>query len=204
LAWFLFLLATAGVIAVFVWDCRRKAARRQAESKARFERLFDFREPAGPSAPAAKAGGSPEGAVADTPRPADPAAAPRFLGAPETLAYLLLKTGMPDHEVFARVSLAAIVGMPAAGADRETQVRRLSRYHLDFLICDREMRIVAAIDLDAGGSADTPGERRFKADRLRDAGVRLIRLNASSLPRRDEIRAWVCGAPEAGGAAPPG
>ena len=44
------------------------------------------------------------------------------------------------------------------------------------------------------------GEQRFKADSLKAAGIGLVRINLAALPRREEIRALVCGRPAAPGA----
>lgn len=199
--WILFLLVTAGVIAVFVWDYRRKAARREAASKERLEQIFKTKAGAMPpdASPAAVS------SIATAPVSKAPAGAPafpareRFLGHPETLVYLLLKTGIPDHQIFANVTLASVISVPGVGFDREQQLRRLSTYLFDFVVCDRNMRIVAVLDMEAPGSADTSGMERYKSDCLMAAGVRLVRINPMSLPSRDAIRGLICGAPDAAG-----
>ncbi len=195
MAWFLFLLAATGVIAVFIWDYRRKTAAREAASRERFERIF--KEPVAAASttepPPAVAPDTAVGSVIST------AAAPlfpareRFLGPAETATYLLLKTGIPDHEIFANVSLASVVGAPGGSREREQRFQRLSQYRLDFVVCDRSMRIVAAIELEAASSAESQGTRRFISDCLSAGGVRLVRLSPAALPRREEIRALVCG-----------
>lgn len=197
MAWFLFLLGAIGVIALFIWDYRRKLAAREAASKARFERIF--KEPAAAASPS-----GPSPAVA--PRPAtgsvsSVSAAPlfpareRFLGPAETATYLLLKAGIPDHEIFANVSLASVVGAPDGGREREQRFQRLSQYRLDFVVCDRNMRIVAVVALEAASGAESQGTQRFISDCLSAGGVRQVRLNPVSLPRREEIRALVCDGP---------
>ena len=119
----------------------------------------------------------------------------RFLGKAETLVYRLLKAGIPDHEVFANVTLAAVIG-----GRNEQDSRRLSQYRLDFVVCDKDMRVVAAIEVETGGAASAAGEQRFKADSLKAAGIGLVRINVAALPRREEIRPLVCGRPAAPGA----
>ena len=123
----------------------------------------------------------------------------RFLGQRETLVYLLLKTGMPDHQIFAGVTLASVISVPGVGFDREQQLRRLSAYLLDFVVCDRNMRIIAVVDMEAPGSADATGMERYKSDCLTAAGVRLVRINPMSLPPRDAIRGLILGGPDAAG-----
>ena len=122
------------------------------------------------------------------------------MGPPDTLVYLLLRTAVPEYEVFARVALSTFVS--AEGADAETR-RRLSQTPVDFLICDREMRAVVAIELDVAGRAEMSGERRIRAETLQAAGIRLVRLNAAALPRRAEARSLIVGGASAPGPARP-
>jgi hypothetical protein len=205
LLWLLFLLVGAFVIAYFVWDFRKKAAAREAASEQRFEELLRQQasgsgRPVPPAAPAA-APASHAAPVASAPASA-PAAVPvaaaaaaavqeRFLGKHETLLYLVLKTGLPDHEIFANVSLASVLALPASGSEREQQLRRLAPYQLDFVVCDKNMRIVAAVDLETAGGADAAGIHQFKADYLKRAGIRLVRVNPAAMPKRDQVRGLV-------------
>ena len=200
MTWYLFLLVVAGVTAVFVWDFRRKAARREAASKERFERILKAKAAAATPESSPAAAPFAETAVAPKP-PVGVSVFPareRFLGQPQTLAYLFLKTELPDLQIFANVTLASVVSVPGAeGPDREQQLRRLSQCQLDFVVCDRDMRIIAVVDLGAPVSQGAAGMQRFKSDCLTAAGVRLIRINPLSLPPREEVRGLVCGGPNA-------
>jgi len=203
LAWYLFLLFAAGGIGFVVWYSRKKFAEREAASKARLERLL--RAPAQPAAPAelapTRTAASPSASVA-VPTPAKaPAAMPareRFLGQAETLLYYLLKTGLPGYEVFAYVSLASVIGASGSGHEREQQLRRLAQYRLDFVVCDKSMRIFAIVEMDSAIAAVGAGEQQFKADCLKRAGIRLVRVNPAALPKREQIRALVGGPAPAG------
>lgn len=193
--WFVLLLVVAGVVAFAVWDYRKKTAAREAASQARFEEIFKGKAAATPSpaepvpplpaAPVAAASAVPHAA----PAVSAVRAADRFLARPEALIYGVLKVGMPDHVVFAKVALASMVGAAGDGREREQQMRRLSQYQVDFVVCDRDMRIVAAVELETVGGAEAIGARKFKEDCLRAAGIRLVRIDAAAPPRRDEIRA---------------
>lgn len=202
-AWFLVLLAAAAVIAYSIWNFRKKAAAREAASRQRYERLLRAQTPANPRpatapapvpVPASPAPASAPAAAA-TPTAAAPPSRERFLGQPETLLYYLLKTGLPDHEIFANVPLASVIGFPANGNEREQQLRRLAPYQLDFVVCDKNMRIIAAVDVEAGGAADAAGVQQFKADSLKQAGIRLVRVSPAAMPRRDQVRALISGGP---------
>jgi hypothetical protein len=197
LIWFFLVLGMAGIVGVFIWDYRRKAARRETASKQRFEQIF--KGGAVPASPAAAPAPVPPVSVVSTPEAqASVTAFPprdRFLGQSETLVYLLLKTGLPDHQIFANVTLASILAVPGRGADREQQLRRLSACTLDFVVCDRNMRVVAVVDLESPGSVDAAGAQRYKSDSLKAAGVRQVRLNVASLPSRATLRELVSGGP---------
>jgi hypothetical protein len=173
--WYLFLFGVAAAIAFLVWDLRRKAVAREAASKQRFEEMLLVRPTA----------------AAKLVSPAATISAPgRFLGQSETLIYRLLKAGIPDHDIFANVTLASVIG-----GGNEQEARRLSPYRLDFVVCDKAMQVVAVVEMEAAGGMQAAGEKRFKADNLKAAGVRLVYFDAVRLPRRDEMRALVCGHP---------
>ena len=188
--WILFLLVATGAVAIFVWDYRRKARAREAASKKRFEEMFAARPGAAPSSapaamPATEAAAEPKAAAVPV------ATAPsndRFLGKSQTLVYRLLRAGMPDHEVFANVTLAAVIG-----SGSELEARRLAQYRLDFVVCDKDMKVVAAIEVGAAGGAQAAGEQRFKADALKAAGIGMLRIDVAALPKREAIRALVYG-----------
>jgi len=78
------------------------------------------------------------------------------------------------------------VGGTVPGFEREQRLRRLAQHELDFVICDKDLRVVAAIELNQENAAP---ERELKAGCLKSAGIRLIELDPRALPRRDEIRA---------------
>lgn len=190
--WILFVLVVAGGIAILTWDIRRKTAAREAASKKRFEEMFLARPAAG-SAPAsvpAAAPGPSVGPVEGKPvAPAFPAPERgRFLDRTQTLIYRLLKVAIPDHEVFANVALASVTG-----SKNEQEARRLSQFRLDFVVCDKSMQVVAVVEMEASGGLQAAGEQRFKADSLKAAGIRLVRVDSARLPRREEIRELVCG-----------
>lgn len=195
--WFVLLLVVAGVVAFAVWDYRKKAAAREAASQARFEEIFKGKTAATPSpaesvpplpaAPVAAASAVPQA----SPAVSAVRAGDRFLGRAEAMLYGLLRTGMPDHEVFAKVMLAAVVSASGSGREREQQMRRLSQYQVDFVVCDRDMRILAAVELETAAGAEAIGVRKFKEDCLKAAGIRVVRIDAASPPRGDEIRALV-------------
>lgn len=202
MAWYLFLLVAAGGIVFVVWSTRKKIAEREAATKARYERII--KAPAQAVAPDPAPTSATPSASAPSPALAAPviASAPapameRFLGKPETLLYYLLKTGLPDCEVFAKVSLASVIGASGSGHERELQLRRLAPYQLDFVVCDKTMRVIAAVDVDTAAAAGA-GDQQFKADSLKRAGIRLVRVDPAVPPKREQLRALVGGTDPAG------
>ena len=203
--WYLFFAAVVGTVtAAIIWDYRRKAARREADSKERFTQMLK----AGPSAAAGTVAAPAAAPVAQlqpvplTEAPDAPAIAykarERLLSQTEKLVYLLLKTALPDHEILSKVTLTAVIDVPGAGYDHELQLRRLSRQVLDFVVCDRGMKIVAAVQLAAAGP-DAVIAQRIRSECLKSAGIRLVTIEPGALPKRSEVRAFVCG--EAGATA---
>lgn len=199
MAWYLFLLVAAGGIAFVVWSTRKKIAEREAASKARFERVMKVPvpvpavAPAEPLQPVATQASSAPSTSHAAPVPAGAPAMERFLGKAETLLYYLLKSGLPEYEVFAKVSLASVIGAPGSGHEREQQLRRLALYQIDFVICDKSMRVIAAVELDAAVTAVGAGDQQFKADSLKRAGIRLVRVDAAAPPKREQLRALLGG-----------
>lgn len=194
MGWLLFLLAVGGVVAFAIWNFRRKTTARRAASDARFEKIFkgSAQVPADPPGSAAQSSAPAKAPPAASAAP--PAAAQRFLGPAESQIYYLLKSGLPDFEIFAGVSLARVVGAAGEGREREQQLRRLSGYQLDFVVCNESMQVVAVVEIEAAAGADAAGDRRFKSDLLKQAGIRLVRINPAALPQREQVRPLVDGA----------
>lgn len=197
MAWFVsvMVLVAAAVVGIAIWDMRRKAAAREAASMRRLEEMFLGRAAAG-SGPATAAAPAPVAAVPPAANAAVGATAisarERFLGQRETLLYYLLRTGLTDHEIFANVALASVIEAPPGASEREQHLRRLAPYLLDYVVCDKSMRVVAVIDIDSA-SAGAAAAQQVKAELLKQAGIRLVRINPAAAPRREQLRGLVLG-----------
>jgi len=160
-------------------------------------RRTDFE--AAPAAPAAAPASTLPPAAAQREEAAAPlyAVRERVLSVPQTLLYYLLKTGLPDYVILARVSLAAVLeaGPGLTGFAREEQIRRLSAITVDFVVSDNRMQPIAVIELEMAdeGSA-ARADRESARLRLAAAGVRYLEVNPRAMPRKDAIRALVLGA----------
>ena len=198
--WYLLLLALVGIIVYAIWNYRRGTAARKSASSARFDEMFKAEAQLAPGLrpPFPSPGeASAQAKTAPSAAGAPAVAVERFLGKAESLLYYLLKAGLPDAEVFAGVSLARVVGAGGEGRDREQQLRRLGQYQLDFVVCDKSMKILAVVELESAAGAAAAGEQRFKSDVLKQAGIRHVRVNPAVLPRREQVAALVSGGPPA-------
>lgn len=196
MVWFLVLvLVPAAVIGYLIWDHRRRAADRAAASATRLHSILT-----GPAEPPLAS--SADDTVSSDPRIEPTAAAApilsyevreRLLTPPQALLYYLLKTGLPDHLVFAQVALPAVLGPSKAlsGFARDEQTRRLATHALDFVVCDRSMRPVAVVEMAQRDPQQEAGHSRKSW--LLASGLRYVELASDALPRKEAMRGLVLG-----------
>jgi Protein of unknown function (DUF2726) len=191
---FLLLIPVFAVVYIF-WDYRRRTAQRDAATA---ERLHDV-----------------IGAAAHTPRTSQAAAGSgashltearesgaivsyvkreRLLSAPQTLLYYLLKNELPDHLVFAQMTLSSVLETAPGVAEhaRAEMARRLGDHKVDFVISDKRMHPVTVLKLNTpadGARNELSSTQRW----LAEAGVRYVEIDARALPRKEAIRAVALG-----------
>jgi len=187
LIYYLVALVPFALLGYVLWAYHRKAAEKEAASQERLALLM-VESQRGASLEEAEPGAAPPAKV--EPIRQAPAWAPRerFLSQAEAVVYYLLKSALRrDHEIYVHVALAAVVtvGGTIPGFEREQRLRRLAQQELDFVICDKNLRVVAAVELKG---VDTAAEMELKAECLKSADIRLIQLDPAALPRRDAIR----------------
>ena len=184
--WYLFLLVPVVAVAYVIWAYRKRTADKEARSRERLVALVGVPHGAGAprQQPVAAAAAQPATAVA-------PAAAVSLLTPPERLLYYVLKAGLPDHEIFPHVSLASVLGAPAGASGPALDPQRgLARQDIDFVVCDKNMRVAAAIVLN-DQARGLGAESLSRA--LASTGIRLVTVNAAALPRREQVRAVIYG-----------
>jgi hypothetical protein len=115
----------------------------------------------------------------------------RLLDELHALLFSCLRSALPDQEILAHVSLAAVVELSPAvhGREREQRLRALGQYTVDCIVCNREMTVIAAVDLEGNNGA----EKQFKSECLKAAGVRYVRVSSADLSKPGELRALVLG-----------
>ena len=94
---------------------------------------------------------------------------PRFLSKVEGVVYMLLKAAFPRHEIFARVRLADVlqVKIGPQGMERLRAFRKIANQHVGFVLCDRDMTILAIIDTREPDAVVNPRDQKLETIKQR-------------------------------------
>jgi hypothetical protein len=205
LLWIVLLMAVVA-IAVLIWNYRRQVAAREAASTARMKALIEqvrgnpVVNPA-PTIPAMAAKVTPAVSAKATPAPVAQAhavvvsgilARASLLSAEQVALFQALQSALPEYGVFPRMSLSAFI-RPAdnlTGFAREVQQRRLTDAVVDFLVCDKGLRPVAAVRVEDAGDA---AWHALAQSCIQSTGLRYVALDSEAVPKAEEIRARVLG-----------
>lgn len=108
---------------------------------------------------------------------------------PEQVLYFRLCNALPDHMVLAQVGLTRFLGVKR-GHNTRAWNNRINRMSIDFLVCNKDASVVAAIELDDASHQrlDRVNADEKKDKALRAAGVRLLRWNVGSMPDESAIQ----------------
>lgn len=108
---------------------------------------------------------------------------------PEQILYFRLVKVLPEQIVLAQVQLSRILGVKK-GHSFKYWYNRINRMSADFVVCNKDSRIVAVIELD-----DSSHEREDRkiADAKKDkalssAGIPIIRWQAAAMPDEEVIK----------------
>jgi len=123
---------------------------------------------------------------------------PRFLSKAENVVYLLLKAAFPRHEIFARIRLADVlqVKIGPQGMERLRAFRKIANQHVGFVVCDRDMTIVAIIDAKEPEQVQNPRDQKLEIIKqrcLQAAQVKYLCVYPPQLPRYRELREQILG-----------
>ncbi|MEO8303783.1 MAG: DUF2726 domain-containing protein [Betaproteobacteria bacterium] len=126
---------------------------------------------------------------------------PRFLSKAEGVVYMLLKAAFPRHEIFARVRLADVlqVKIGPQGMERLRAFRKIANQHVGFVLCNRDMTILAIIDTKEPDAVVNPRDQKLETIKqrcLQAAQVRYICIYPPQLPRYRDLREQVLGPAE--------
>jgi Protein of unknown function (DUF2726) len=123
---------------------------------------------------------------------------PRFLTKAESVVFLLLKAAFPRHEIFARIRLADVlqVKIGPQGMERLRAFRKIANQHVGFVVCDRDMTIVAIVDSREPDQLINPRDQKLEIIKqrcLQAAQVKYICVYPPQLPRYRELREQILG-----------
>ena len=123
---------------------------------------------------------------------------PRFLSKAENVVYLLLKAAFPRHEIFARGRLADVlqVKIGPQGMERLRAFRKIANQHVGFVVCDRDMTIVAIVDSREPEQVQNPRDQKLEIIKQRcqqAAQVKYLCVYPPTLPRYRELREQILG-----------
>jgi hypothetical protein len=191
----LLLLIPFFVVAYIFWDYRRRTAQRDAATAERLQDVIGAaaQTPRAPQAPLGN-GAAHLGEVRDSGAIVSYVKRERLLSAPQTLLYYLLKNELPDHLVFAQMTLTSVLETAPGVADhaRAEMARRLRDHTVDFVISDKRMHPISVLKLNTpseGARNELSSTQRW----LAEAGVRYVEIDARALPRKEAIRAIALG-----------
>ncbi|NDP43261.1 MAG: DUF2726 domain-containing protein [Aromatoleum sp.] len=123
---------------------------------------------------------------------------PRFLTKAEGVVYLLLNAAFPRHEIFARIRLADVlqVKIGPQGMERLRAFRKIANQHVGFVVCDRDMTIVAIVDAKEPDQVVNPRDQKLEIIKqrcLQAAQVKYLCVYPPQLPRYRELREQILG-----------
>jgi very-short-patch-repair endonuclease len=108
----------------------------------------------------------------------------------ETEFYRRLETMYPEHCIFVQVALSQLLDVIPGTRDRRAIRNRFNQLVADFVLCRRDLSVVAVIELD--DSSHSTRERQTadwrKAKAVESAGLRLVRIPAGPIPSMAELR----------------
>jgi Protein of unknown function (DUF2726) len=119
-----------------------------------------------------------------------PVAARNLLTDRENSLYQRLLSFYPDHKIFVQVALSQLIEVDRNHPESESIRAQYKLLVADFVLCRSDLSVVAVIELD-DRSHEHPKRQRADARKnkaLADAGIRLVRVPAGTLPSEDALR----------------
>jgi hypothetical protein len=119
-----------------------------------------------------------------------PVAARNLLTERERSLYQSLLGLYPDHKIFVQVALSQLIDVDQSHPESKSIRARYKQLVADFVLCRSDLSVIAVIELD-----DRSHERRDrqaadgrKTKALADAGIRLVRVPAGTLPSKEQLK----------------
>lgn len=111
----------------------------------------------------------------------------------ETDFYRRLEVMYPEHRIFVQVALSQLLEVSPGTRDRRSIRNRFNQLVADFVLCRRDLSVVAVIELDDSSHAAPNRQKadRRKANALESAGLRLVRIPAGPIPSAADLRRMI-------------
>lgn len=108
----------------------------------------------------------------------------------EQLLYWRLKEALPTYHIFAQVQLSRLI-RPPKGKDEWHWLNKIIRLSVDYVVLNERLETVAVIELDDKSHllAKRMEADQRKAKALKAAGLRLIRINVTQIPTKQQLAA---------------
>ena len=98
----------------------------------------------------------------------------------------MLRAGLPDHHIFANARLADVIQL--SGQPTTPQARaHFAQGRIDFVVCNKNLSIVALIDLVDGARSDDALKRALEPQ-FATGGVRYLRVASNAIPKPADVR----------------
>lgn len=118
----------------------------------------------------------------------------KSLTQPEQVMYHRLVEALPEKIILAQVQLSRFIGVNK-GHDFNSWLNKINRMSIDFLVCEKDFSIIAAIELD--DSTHNRQDRQEADDKknrvLSTARIKLIRWHVNSMPDTNKIQREILG-----------
>lgn len=107
----------------------------------------------------------------------------------EQAVYYRLVDALPEFIVLSQVSLPQVLGIKAGKRSGEWY-NRIARMSYDFVVCSKDFKVVAVIEVDdkSHDRADRKQADAKKDKATADAGLKMLRWQASKLPDKKTMR----------------
>lgn len=113
-----------------------------------------------------------------------------FFSVAERSFYEVLRRVAPESTVFAKVRLADLIHVNKGTRNWQSHFNRINRKHVDFVLCNRDLAPVVAIELDDASHDEEERKDRdeFVDQVLASAGLPIVHVRAKRAYVPDELR----------------
>ncbi|MDR2091983.1 MAG: DUF2726 domain-containing protein [Azoarcus sp.] len=107
----------------------------------------------------------------------------------EQILFFRLTEALPNKIILAQTQMSSFLLVTESGKERQTALNKILQKSTDFLVCNKDFSVFAAIELQDKTHLrpDRIKSDNFKRISLAMAGVKLIEFHTKSMPTLEEI-----------------